>query len=404
MIEGAFPAVWVRGELSNVRTQASGHVYFTLKDEGANLQCAIFRNDLRRLTVQLRDGMQVVAEGKLSVFPPHGKYQLIARSIVEDGVGRLQQEFERLKQRLAAEGLFDPERKAEIPAMPGTVGFITSPTGAAVQDFLRILKRRGWRGRVIVLPAKVQGEGSTAEMVEMLRFAQDERACGIRFDLLVIGRGGGSLEDLWAFNEEPLVRAVADCKIPIISAVGHEIDFTLCDFAADRRAETPSGAAELISSGFIDCLERVAGAADAIDRTAESTLERCGSRLYAARDQLRILSPEGAVQQAWQRLDDLTIRLGSAMRAGVQTNSSRVAEARGLLERRSPEFRVRLESQKLLGLWKRLQSVSPPSVLNRGFVIMRDEHGDPVTRSVALKPGQSLEAEWADGKRRVKAQ
>jgi exodeoxyribonuclease VII large subunit len=165
MIEGAFPAVWVRGELSNVRTQASGHVYFTLKDEGANLQCAIFRNDLRRLTVQLRDGMQVVAEGKLSVFPPHGKYQLIARSIVEDGVGRLQQEFERLKQRLAAEGLFDPERKAEIPAMPGTVGFITSPTGAAVQDFLRILKRRGWRGRVIVLPAKVQGEGSAAEMV-----------------------------------------------------------------------------------------------------------------------------------------------------------------------------------------------------------------------------------------------
>ncbi|HUG10924.1 MAG TPA: exodeoxyribonuclease VII large subunit [Opitutaceae bacterium] len=404
LLEETLPSVWVRGELSNVRAQSSGHVYFTLKDEGASLSCAIFRNDLRRLTVQLRDGMQVVVEGKISVYPPQGKYQLIARSIVEDGVGRLQQEFERLKARLDAEGLFDAEKKREIPAMPETIGFITSPTGAAVQDFVRILKRREWRGRVVVLPVKVQGEGAAAEMVEMLRFGQDAQACGINFDLFVIGRGGGSLEDLWAFNEEPLVRAVAGCAIPIISAVGHEIDFTLCDFAADRRAETPSGAAELISSGFIDCLERVSGAVDAIDRSAESTLERCGSRLDAARDQLRILSPESAVEQAWQRIDELAIRLGSAMRAGVNERTAKLAEVRALLGRRSPEFRVRLESQKLLGLWKRLESVSPPSVLNRGFVIMRDEHGAPVARSVAVSAGQQLEAEWADGRRRVKAE
>jgi exodeoxyribonuclease VII large subunit len=404
VLEGTFPSVWVRGELSNVRAQASGHVYFTLKDAGAQLSCAIFRGSLARLSIQMRDGMQVVVRGEVSVYEPRGQMQLIARSIVEDGVGRLQQEFERLKQRLAAEGLFDPERKVEIPAMPATVGFITSPTGAAVQDFIRILKRRGWRGRVVVLPAKVQGEGSAGEMVEMLRLVQDAGACGIRFDLLVIGRGGGSLEDLWAFNEEPLVRAVADCAIPIISAVGHEIDFTLCDFAADRRAETPSGAAELISSHFVERVERVAGAADAMERSAESTLERCGSRLDAARDRLRILTPEGAVEQAWQRIDELTIRLGSAMRAGVQTCSARVADLRGLLERRSPEFRVRLESQKLLGLWKRLESVSPPSVLNRGFAIVRDERGTPVTRSEGVATGQRLEAEWADGKRRVKAE
>lgn len=403
-LEGAFPSVWVRGELSNVRAQASGHVYFTLKDEGAQLSCAIFRSSLARLPIQMRDGLQVVVRGQVSVYAPRGQMQLIARSIVEDGVGRLQQEFERLKQRLAAEGLFDPERKVDIPAMPATVGFITSPTGAAVQDFIRILKRRGWRGRVVVLPAKVQGEGAAAEMVEMLRFVQDARACGIRFDLLVIGRGGGSLEDLWAFNEEPLVRAVADCAIPVISAVGHEIDFTLCDFAADRRAETPSGAAELISSLFVERLERVAGAADVIDRSAESALERRGSRLDAARDQLRILSPEGAVEQAWQRVDELTIRLGSAMRAGVQANSARVADLRGLLDRRSPEFRVRLESQKLLGLWKRLESVSPPSVLNRGFVIMRDQGGAPVARSAGVLPGQPLEAEWADGKVKVRTE
>ena len=404
LLEETLPSVWVRGELSNVRAQSSGHVYFTLKDEAAQISCAIFRNDLARLSVKLRDGVQVIVQGRISVYAPQGKYQLVAKSILEDGVGRLQQEFERLKAQLASEGLFDPEKKREIPAMPATIGFITSPTGAAVQDFVRILKRREWRGRVVVLPTKVQGDGSAAEMVDMLRFAQNAPACGIKFDLLVIGRGGGSLEDLWAFNEEPLVRAVADCAIPIISAVGHEIDFTLCDFAADRRAETPSGAAELISSGFIDCLERVSGAADGIDRSAESLLERCGSRLDAARDQLRILSPESAVEQAWQRVDELTIRLGSAMRAGVQVNSARVAEVRSALDRRSPEFRVRLESQNLLGLWKRLQSVSPPSVLNRGFVIMRDEHGAPVGRSESVGPGQRLEAEWADGRRRVKAE
>ena len=404
LLEGTFASVWVRGELSNVRAQASGHVYFTLKDEGAQLSCAIFRSSLARLSIQMRDGLQVVVRGQVSVYAPRGQLQLVARSIVEDGVGRLQQEFERLKQQLAAEGLFDAEKKREIPAMPATVGFITSPTGAAVQDFLRILKRRGWRGRVVVLPAKVQGEGSAAEMIEMLRLAQDERACGIKFDLLVIGRGGGSLEDLWAFNEEPLVRAVAGCGIPIISAVGHEIDFALCDFAADRRAETPSAAAELISSLFIERLDRVAGAADSIDRSADAVLERCGSRLDAARDQLRILSPELAVEQAWQRIDELTIRLGSAMRTGVNERTAKLAEVRGLLERRSPEFRVRLESQKLLSLWKRLQSASPPSVLNRGFAIVRDERGTPVTRSAAVAAGQPLEAEWADGKRRVKAE
>lgn len=404
LLEETLPSVWVRGELSNVRSQASGHVYFTLKDEGAQISCVIFRRDAARQSIRMRDGLQVVVQGGVSVYGPRGQYQLVARSIIEDGVGRLQQEFERLKRQLDDEGLFDADREQELPAMPRTVGFITSPTGAAAQDFVRILKRRGWRGRLVILPALVQGAGAAAEMIEMLRLAQDPSASGIHFDLLVIGRGGGSLEDLWAFNEEPLVRAVAACTIPIISAVGHEIDFTLCDFAADRRAETPSGAAELISSTFVESAESVASAADSMERSIERVLERCASRLGAARDQLRILSPEGAVEQAWQRVDDLTVRLGSAMRAGVQERSALVAGVRGLLERRSPEFRVRMESQKLLGLWKRLQSASPISVLNRGFVIMRDESGAPVTRSAKVKPGQSLDAEWADGKRRVRAE
>ncbi len=404
VLEATLPAVWVRGELSNVKTQSSGHVYFTLKDEGAQISSVIFRADAARQSVRMRDGLQVVAQGRVSVYAPRGQYQLIAKSIIEDGVGRLQQEFERLKRQLADEGLFDAGRKQPIPVMPRTIGFITSPTGAAVQDFVRILKRRGWRGHLVVLPSKVQGSGAAAEMIGVLALAQDVSACGIHFDLLVIGRGGGSLEDLWAFNEEPLVRAIAACTIPIISAVGHEIDFTLCDFAADRRAETPSGAAELISSGFVECAERVATAADSIGRSTESALERCASRLDAARDRLRILSPEAAVEQAWLRLDDLSFRLDTAMRGSVQAGSARVAEVRGLLERRSPEFRIRIESQKLLGLWKRLESVSPVSVLNRGFAIIRDEQDRPVTRSAAVVPGQRLEAEFADGRKRVRAE
>jgi exodeoxyribonuclease VII large subunit len=228
------------------------------------------------------------------------------------------------------------------------VGFITSPTGAAVQDFLRILMRRGWRGRVVVLPAKVQGEGAAAEMVTMLTLAQE---LGI-FDLLVIGRGGGSLEDLWAFNEEPLVRAVAACTVPVISAVGHEIDFTLCDFAADVRAETPSGAAELISSHFVAAMERAVQAREALRETVTAAVERARERLDHARSRLRLLSPTAQVEQGQLRLDDLTNRLGSALRTAVQIKRQRLTEGRNEFERHSPETRVQLESHRLLALWE----------------------------------------------------
>jgi exodeoxyribonuclease VII large subunit len=210
LLEGGIRPGWVRGEVSNLRAQASGHVYFSLKDAGAQLSAVLFRGDAARQAVKLRDGLQVVVYGEVSVYEARGQYQLIVRAVIEDGVGKLQREFEALKTRLAAEGLFAPEKKRAIPTMPVCVGFVTSPTGAAVQDFLRILTRRGWRGRVVVLPAKVQGEGAAAEMIAMLALAQE---LGI-FDLLVIGRGGGSLEDLWAFNAEPLAREIgrASCR------------------------------------------------------------------------------------------------------------------------------------------------------------------------------------------------
>ena len=400
LLESGLRPGWVRGEVTNVRAQASGHVYFSLKDAGAQLSAVMFRGDAARQTVKLREGTQVVVYGEVSVYEARGQYQLIVRVVIEDGVGKLQREFEALKARLAAEGLFAVETKRAIPAMPACVGFITSPTGAAVQDFMRILKRRGWRGRVVVLPAKVQGEGAAAEMAAMVACAQE---LGI-FDVLVIGRGGGSLEDLWAFNEEVLVRAVAACTVPVISAVGHEIDFTLCDFAADRRAETPSAAAELISSEFVACAQRAAQADDAMTAWLDGAVARAGERVDHARSRLRLLSPEAQIEQGFLRLDDISNRLGAALRTSVQVRRQQLGEVRAALARVSPEFRVQTESHRLLSLWKRLQAASPASVLNRGFVILRDEAGKPVGRRAEVEIGQVLQAEFMDGMRTMRVE
>jgi exodeoxyribonuclease VII large subunit len=237
-------------------------------------------------------------------------------------------------------------------------------------------------------------------MIDMLQLAA---ASGL-FDLLVIGRGGGSLEDLWAFNEEPLVRAVAACPVPIISAVGHEIDFTLCDFAADVRAETPSAAAELISSNFIAAAERAAHAAESMDDALERALERSGERLDHARSRLRLLSPQALVEQSQLRLDDLANRAVAAVRAGVQAQRQRLTMVAGRYRACSPDPRISLESHRLLALWKRLQAASPASVLNRGFAIVRDERDRPVQRRAAVKPGQRLTNEFADGRVAVRAE
>jgi exodeoxyribonuclease VII large subunit len=400
VLEGAIDSCWIRGEVSNLRIQPSGHVYFSLKDAGAQLSAVMFRMQAARQTVRLRDGLQVVAYGEVGVYEARGQYQLVVRTIVDDGMGALQRAYEALKRRLADEGLFEPGRKKAIPQMPAVVGFLTSPTGAAVQDFMRILIRRGWKGRVVVLPSKVQGEGAAAEMVEMLGAAE---ALGI-FDLIVIGRGGGSIEDLWAFNEEALVRAVAACRVPTISAVGHEIDFTLCDFAADWRAETPSAAAELISSEFVRLAERTRSAREAVSAALAEALERARERVAHAASRLRLLSPAALVERGYLRLDDMTNRLSSALRDLVRMRRHGLADAASRLARASPETRVQIESHRLLSLYKRLQGASPASVLNRGFVIMRDARGAPVIRREGVAAGQGLEAEFADGRLPLRAE
>jgi exodeoxyribonuclease VII large subunit len=400
LLEGQMKPCWVRGEVSNLRSQPSGHVYFSLKDAGAQVSAVLFRGNALKQSVKLRDGLQVVLFGEVGVYELRGQYQLVVRIVVEDGVGRLRREFEALKARLEAEGLFDRERKRPMPPMPAAVGFVTSPTGAALQDFLRILRRRDWRGRLVVLPARVQGEGAAAEMIEMLTLSQEV----LDLDLLVIGRGGGSVEDLWAFNEEALVRAVAAARIPVVSAVGHEIDFTLCDFAADVRAETPSAAAELISSNYVDSRERSVRAGKLLGERAAGTLRIASEQVSHARSRLRLLSPSGQVREGWQRVDDSRNRLTDALRSSLESRRTDLQEVRSRFALRDPQARIELASHQLLGLWKRLQAASPESVLNRGFAIVRDENGKPVTRRKAVRKGQQLTTEFADGALPVRAE
>lgn len=423
VLEGGIPPCWVRGEVSNVRHQASGHVYFSLKDSESQISCVMFRGDVVRggAAALLRDGAQLVIFGELSVYEPRGNYQLLVRVAIDDGRGRLQQEFERLKQQLAAEGLFDRARKKSIPAFPRTVGFITSPTGAAVQDFIRILKRRRWRGRLVVLPVKVQGEGAAAEIFAALERAHElsETGSGPHFDLLVIGRGGGSLEDLWAFNEEPLVRAVAASRIPIISAVGHEIDFTLCDFAADARAETPSAAAELISSSFLEVVERLRRALDGLDDALDGLVTARGAALELARGRLELVSPRARLERGFLQLDDIANRLTHAAEVQMHHQRRDVVELAGRLAAVSPASRMHrladrvrnaavrfaregdlgldAKRERLATLAARLAQIDPSAVLRRGYTIVRDEDGRPVSVRRDLAPGQHVRVQFADG-------
>jgi len=436
VLQRNIPPGWVRGEISNLRRQASGHIYFSLKDETSQVSAVAFRGNAMRLGLELRDGMQVVLYGEISVYEPRGTYQLIVRAAIEDGVGRLQLEFQRLKKQLAAEGLFDPEQKKPLPELPLTIGFVTSPTGAAIQDFLRILKRRGWPGRVVVLPVKVQGVGAGDEIVSALELAQrlrlrrgeitfargpEARLPGTTdfFDLLVVGRGGGSIEDLWAFNEEKVVRAVAACRLPVISAVGHEIDFTLSDFAADMRAETPSAAAELISSGYLDVVDRLQGAASFLDQIVDERLRSLRDQVTIITKSLELHSPASAIERGFLRVDDLRNQLNGAVRSSLQNSRQRLDQVRSRLIESSPGPAIRLlqhrfetlggrlerslvtygrtHRQRLDQLAKRLASLGPESVLRRGFALVSHPDGRLIASAGDLEVGDDVLTRFSDG-------
>ncbi len=394
LVEDAFPAVWVRGEISNMRAQPSGHIYFTLKDAQSQLSAVLFRGDALRLRAPLRDGMQVLAFGTVSVYEPRGNYQLIVRVIEEDGVGRLRRDFEALKRKLAGEGLFAPELKRALPVLPESVGFVTSPAGAAIQDFIKILRRRNWRGRVVVLPARVQGAEAAPEIAAMIERAN---RLGI-FDLLVVGRGGGSLEDLWPFNEEIVVRAVRASNVPVISAVGHEIDFTLCDFAADVRAETPSAAAELISSGFLDCVGRLEDAGGTLKKTVLRKYENLSQRLDLSASRLAHHKPERAIERLRLRLENAGSRLRGAAALFSERKKQKLFVIENQLHRSSPATRANALSEKLNSLEARLKSLSVETTLQRGFALVRDAgDGEIVKSSGVVLSVKKLKLKFAAG-------
>lgn len=393
LLERSVGEVWVRGEVSNLRQQSSGHLYFTLKDAEAQLSAVIFRPDAARLPAPLREGMSVVAFGRISVYAPRGGYQLVARVIQPAGEGELRRRFEALKARLAAEGLFAAERKRPLPRLPSRIVLITSPTGAALRDFLSILRRRRWRGTVRLLPVRVQGVEAAPEIAAMLELA-NAHALG---DLVVVTRGGGSLEDLWPFNEEAVARAVAASALPVISAVGHEIDFTLSDFAADVRAETPSAAAELISSEFVEFAESIG---QLRRRLHQGTLRHLASlrlRLDAQRQTLRAHNPRYRVEQAWMRLDELAARRRRAWEQAHARARDELAALRLRLARQAPGERLKWAREHLRHLAIRLRQASPESALQRGYAIVRRPGGPIVARRADLPRRASIEVEWIDG-------
>lgn len=416
LLETEIGGAWIRGEVSNLRRQSSGHVYFSLKDEGSQVTSVMFRNDAYKQSVDLEDGMQVIVFGQVSVYEPRGNYQLIVRLVVMDGLGRLQQEFEKLKACLQEEGLFDEESKKKIPSFPRAVGIITSPTGAAVQDFIRILKRREWVGHVIVLPVKVQGEGSASEIASMIDSAQ--KLSGL--ELLVVGRGGGSLEDLWAFNEETVVRAIHRSAIPIISAVGHEIDFTLSDFVADHRSETPSAAAEIISTDYLQLIDRFDSAADNLSYWIQEGLSSRKEALEVNRRHLELLAPDSWIEQGQLRLDDLTNRMRGVLVSELLKSQNQLKEMVHKVKSLDPKSKIEGYRIQIKGLSRRadtqvdtgvlksrsrylqaeslLRSLSPVSILNRGFAIVRDDMGRAVVSKKSIQSGDKVIVQFKDGK------
>ena len=414
-LEENFSRVWVKGEVSNLRKQSSGHIYFSLKDAGSQLPCALFARDAARQSFELQDGMEVLLLGDVSVFEPHGRYQLIAKIVIQSGEGRLQLEYERLKRKLAAEGLFDTEHKKPLPTLPQKIAVITSPTGAAVRDFLRILRRRAFSGEVVIFPARVQGKGAAEEVAAMLEHAVASEG----FDLIVITRGGGSIEDLWVFNEEALTRAVAACPLPVISAIGHEIDTVLTDYAADQRAETPSGAAELISSLYIEARSRCEDAESDLQAWVKGYLNDQHSQLRNLSAHMRIIAPARRVQHISMRLDEMESRLSSNLARRITTEQQAISKYAQRILEQHPKTRIgiacqhlkdfsrRLErakvliasknTEKLQSLHHRLKNGSLQATLQRGYVMIKNSDGIIIDRaSLALKEPQ-LKARFQDG-------
>ncbi|SDS32324.1 exodeoxyribonuclease VII large subunit [Halopseudomonas sabulinigri] len=419
LLEDVFPRIWVEGELSNLARPSSGHLYFSLKDDRAQIRCACFRQHAARLKLALKDGLQVRARGRVSLYEGRGDYQLIVDSIEPAGDGALRQAFDALKAKLMAEGLFEQTLKRPLPAHPTRIGVITSASGAAVRDIISVFQRRAPFIELVIVPSAVQGREAAPQLVRALELADRGG-----FDALIISRGGGSLEDLWPFNEEIVARAVAGCQTPIISAVGHETDVSICDFVADVRAPTPSAAAELLSPDTQALLRQV-------EQLERRLVQRLRERLARARLQLdslrqRLRHPGERLSQQAQRLDELELRLQRALAQQLTQQQQRLGHLRTRLQTQHPGRRLgqlreqlqqldlrlpRAMQQQLKQQRKQLEQaaqtlhlVSPLATLGRGYSILLDDQGTPVRSAATTQPGQRLKARLHDGELNVRVE
>ena len=370
-LESSFPSLWVKGELSNFIAHSSGHWYFSLKDESAQIKGVMFKGQNKKLNFKPQTGEEILVYGQISVYSPRGDYQILCHEMEIVGSGLLQQKFEQLKRQLHKEGLFDPERKRPLPPFPHHITLITSPTGAAVRDILQILKRRFKRVKVTLIPALVQGEQAPASLLKALALSKK-----IPTDVLIIGRGGGSMEDLWAFNDEELVRAIASHPVPVISAVGHEIDFTICDFVADLRAPTPSAAAELVVQNATELTKQISRLKKQLIQNIRLQFSFCKDKLFTLEKGL--VRPNRLIQDVSQRLDEVSSRFTHNLKQMFS-----------------------VKKQKLQHLEDVLKSLNPKTVMKRGFSIVTNAKGELVCETKELKIKDNLHIDFFKGQAQV---
>ena len=421
LLEKEIGSIWVTGEVTNLRAQSSGHMYFTLKDAGAQLNCVLFRGEAASHRQALQDGQKVVLRGDLTVYEPRGAYQLRVTAVELQGIGALQVAFEKLKQKLQAEGLFAAERKRPLPRYPQRIGLVTSPTGAAIRDVLHVVQRRQPGLEIVLVPCRVQGDGAAAELAGAIRLLNEwSESQSHKLDLILVTRGGGSLEDLWAFNEEVLARVIFESALPVVSAVGHEIDFTISDFVADLRAATPSAAAEIITEGPFASRQFVAGAAQSMRRLIRQRLELEEDDLRHLMERMGRVHPRRLLEERLQYLDDLQTALARCVRQGwrdqrlaarnLQQRLQRLKPSLLLVQRRQAvgELARRLHEQARQGwrdakhsmetLQERLRLLSPENVLSRGYSITTDAATGRILRAAGeAAAGQRLRTKLKAG-------
>ncbi|WP_261857372.1 exodeoxyribonuclease VII large subunit [Photobacterium sanguinicancri] len=415
LLENEMGIVWLVGELSNLSMPVSGHWYFTLKDSRAQVKCAMFRGNNRRVTFKPANGTQVLVKARLSLYEPRGDYQLIIESMQPEGDGRLQQQFEQLKMNLAAEGLFAQSLKKPLPEQPKRVGIITSKTGAALHDILNVLQRRDPSLPVVIYPTMVQGEGSAISIAQAIGRANSRQEC----DVLIVGRGGGSLEDLWAFNEEIVARTIAASQIPIISAVGHEVDVTIADFVADMRAPTPSAAAELVSRDNSHQTQKISQKTQQLTHSVRQYLSDRRRHLTQLQHRLERQHPQLRLNQQSQRLDDVSSRLERAMKNYIVQHRQHLNRNEHKLALHSPVQTLKQQANRLERVESRLhdamdrrlltarhqlamaaeklETVSPLATLGRGYSITRDSKGKVIRTTDQVNHGDTMITKVANG-------